>query len=144
MSAPDGFALAEDLRQTFLSYLTSALPIGNHHSQHELGQEFFEQWSRELFAGPFVEALPPYEKVGSLDDYFGDVRDRQNPDYIFASNMDSGITWADIEHSYPQFRRIRDAIWSPRSADHERVPAVRRCCFPRSDQRNHFTHSQRV
>jgi DEAD/DEAH box helicase/Domain of unknown function (DUF1998)/Helicase conserved C-terminal domain len=119
MSAPDGFALAEDLKQTFLSYLTSALPIGNHHSQQKLGQEFFEQWNRELFAGPFVEALPPYDKIGSLDDYFGDVRDRQNPDYVFASNMDSGITWADIDHSYPQFRKIRDAIWSPRSDEAE-------------------------
>jgi len=39
MPAPDGFALAEDLKGTFLSYLTSALPIGNHHSQQQLAGE---------------------------------------------------------------------------------------------------------
>ena len=115
MAAPDGFKLAEELRQTFLSYLTSALPIGNHHSQRELGRQFYQQWSSELFAGPFVEALPAYERVGSLDDYFGDVRDRAQNDYRFAAHMDTGVTWADVEHHYPQYRRIRDAIWPPNS-----------------------------
>src|SRR5271165_4985292 len=115
MAAPDGFKLAEELRQTFLSYLTSALPIGNHHSQRELGRQFYQQWSSELFAGPFVEALPAYERVRSLDDYFGDVRDRAQDDYRFAAHMDPGVTWANVEHRYPQYRGIRDAIWPPNS-----------------------------
>ncbi|MCI0627298.1 MAG: DEAD/DEAH box helicase, partial [Acidobacteria bacterium] len=115
MPAPDGFALAEDLRDTFLSYLTSALPIGNHQSQASLGRQFYAQWGSELFAGPFVEALPGYERVGALEDYFGDVRDRDSADYYFAVNMDPGITWADIDHRFPQYRRIRDAIWRPDS-----------------------------
>jgi len=119
MSAPDGFKLAEELRHTFLSYLTSALPIGNHRSQRELGQKFYNEWSSELFAGPLVEALPSYEKVGSLDDYFGDLRDKASLDFRFAAGMNVGLTWADVEHRFPQYRKVRDAIWPPNSDEAE-------------------------
>ena len=119
MAAPDGFRLADELRSTFLSYLTSALPIGNHQSQRELGKHFFQQWSSELFAGPLVEALPVYQKVGSLDDYFGDVRDKQSDDYKFAARMNVSLDWANVDHRFPQYRKIRDAIWPPTSDDAE-------------------------
>ncbi|MGD1081759.1 MAG: hypothetical protein ABR881_25860, partial [Candidatus Sulfotelmatobacter sp.] len=132
MPAPDGFALAEDLKQTFLSYLTSALPIGNHHSQHHLGQEFFEQWSRELFAGPFVEALPPYEKVGSLDDYFGDVRDRQNPDYTFAANMDAGITCVQFHDIL--YKTFRDILYTWPAGSAVRVGILGHGCIGSNSQ----------
>jgi DEAD/DEAH box helicase len=109
MAAPDGFKVAEELRDTFLSYLTSALPIGNHASQDELGRQFYRQWSSELFAGPLVEALPTYEKVRSLSHEFGTATDRG--DSLFSSTMNPPINWVDIEHKFLQFRRIRDAIW---------------------------------
>src|ERR1035441_9519512 len=119
MAAPDGFRLAEELRGTFLSYLTSALPIGNHQSQRELGKHFYQQWSSELFAGPLVEALPVYQKVGSLDDYFGDARDKQSDDFKFAASMNVSLDWVDVDHRFPQYRKIRDAIWPPASDDAE-------------------------
>src|SRR5664280_203082 len=119
MAAPDGFRLAEELRGTFLSYLTSALPIGNHQSQRELGKHFYQQWSSELFAGPLVEALPVYQKVGSLDDYFGDTRDKQSDDFKFAASMNVSLDWVDVDHRFPQYRKIRDAIWHPASDDAE-------------------------
>lgn len=113
MSAPDGFALAEQLKDTLLSYLTSALPIGNHHSQLELGQAFYERWSSDLFAGPYVESLPLYEKIQSLDESFGDVRDRNSPDFRFGVLMNPAVTWADVENRHLQFKRVRDRIWPP-------------------------------
>jgi len=119
MSVPDGFKLAEELRNTFLSYLTSALPVGNHKSQRQLGQRFYDEWTTELFAGPLVEALPIYERVGSLDDYFGDVREKESGDSRFAAGMNATLGWADVEHRFPQFRKVRDSIWPPHSDEAE-------------------------
>ncbi|MGA8213669.1 MAG: DEAD/DEAH box helicase [Candidatus Sulfotelmatobacter sp.] len=119
MSAPDGFKLAEELRNTFLSYLTSALPVGNHKSQRQLGQRFYDEWATELFAGPLVEALPVYERVGSLDDYFGDARGKESPEFRFAAGMNVCLSWADVDHRFPQFRKVRDSIWPPHSDEAE-------------------------
>src|SRR5262249_5146557 len=87
--------------------------------QHALGRQFYQQWTSELFAGPLVEALPAYDKVGSLDDYFGDVRDRSSDEFRFAASMNTTINWADIDHRFPQFRRTRNAIWPPNSDEAE-------------------------
>jgi hypothetical protein len=119
MSAPDGFKLAEELRNTFLSYLTSALPVGNHKSQRQLGQRFYDEWTSELFAGPLVEALPIYDRVRSLDDYFGDVHGKESADFRFAAGMSVGLNWVDVDHRFPQFRKVRDSIWPPHSDEAE-------------------------
>jgi ATP-dependent helicase YprA (DUF1998 family) len=140
MATPDGFKVAEELRDTFLSYLTSALPIGNHVSQDELGRQFYRQWSSELFAGPLVEALPSYEKVKSLADEFGTASDRENS--IFASTMNPPIKWADIDHKYPQFRRIRDAIW-PRGSDEAEEESEATSAY-RFWQRELYSHQWRA
>jgi hypothetical protein len=66
-----------------------------------------------------VESLPAYEKGPSLEEIFGDQTDRNHPDFRFASFMDTGLTWADIDHRFPQFRRVRDRIWPPQSDDAE-------------------------
>jgi len=50
---PDGAQLSEALRETLLSYMTSALPVGNHQSQRLLGQRFQSAWQRDLFKGPY-------------------------------------------------------------------------------------------
>ena len=46
----NGAELSEGLRNRLLSYMCSALPIGNHESQRLLGQRFFEAWQRDLFS----------------------------------------------------------------------------------------------
>lgn len=111
MSSPDGFALAARINESLLSYLASALPVGNHTSQRELGEALHDRWRTDLFAGPFVEFMPAYEKRQSLSDAFGDTRDKSSPDYRFGRLMvPPGVNWGTVE-PHVELRRIRDKIW---------------------------------
>src|SRR5690348_1067267 len=110
----DPFACAGSIKEDLLSYIASALPIGNHPSQTQLGESFYSEWSRELFQGPFVEALPKYKTVASLASYFSRSSNAGNSANSFLRLMSraSDITWSDVERKYTRFVAARDRLWS--------------------------------
>jgi hypothetical protein len=119
----DPFACASSLRDNLLSYIASSLPIGNHASQIELGNAFYAEWSRELFKGPFVEALPKYQTVHSLADQFKHSTERTTPESAFSLLLSraSTISWAHIDRKFTRFLGARDRLWSkyPQERDAE-------------------------
>ncbi|MGI0086321.1 MAG: hypothetical protein ACREBQ_14685, partial [Nitrososphaerales archaeon] len=115
----DPFACASSIKQNLLSYVTSALPVGNHPSQVELGDAFYEEWSKSLFKGPFVEALPKYEVAPSLafqsrSDYFA-----RPPAQAFRVLLEraASIGWGDVEVRYSRFLQARHHVWSKDSPE---------------------------
>lgn len=110
----DPFACANSLRDNLLSYLTSSLPIGNHPSQKKLGDAFYAEWSRELFKGPFVEALPKYKTVSSIADQ---LRDRVGVDpFPTLMSQASQLTWDQVDAKY---LCARDRLWSEYAQEKE-------------------------
>ncbi len=110
----DPFACASSIRENLLSYIASALPIGNHPSQAKLGEAFYEKWSRELFQGPFVEALVKYQTVPSLADRFNGSVGAGNSASPFRTLMSraSSISWSEVDRKHTQFLGARDRLWS--------------------------------
>ena len=82
----NGAEIAQGLKDRMLSYMTSALPVGNHESQKFLGQRFYEAWQRDLFKGPFFETIPPYERRESLADRFAREGLNEN-DHLFSQRF---------------------------------------------------------
>lgn len=62
------------LKSALLSYMCSSLPVGNHESQRRLGEEFYRRWEKDAFRGPYLEAVPRYEKKKSLEQIFTSPR----------------------------------------------------------------------
>jgi superfamily II DNA or RNA helicase len=110
----DPFACAISIRENLLSYLASALPIGNHPSQAKLGEAFYGEWSRELFQGPFVEALPRYQTVPSLADQLKRLAARGKAGNAFWTLMSraSGIPWSEVARKHTRFLGARERLWS--------------------------------
>jgi ATP-dependent helicase YprA (DUF1998 family) len=106
--------LAEGLKDRLLSYMASALPIGNHESQRFLGERFFEAWQRDLFKGPFFETIPPYQRGESLAKRLSGSNLAAN-DQLFASRFQPKFSWADVDHKFSLARRLRDRVWVPGS-----------------------------
>jgi superfamily II DNA or RNA helicase len=109
----DPFACATSLKENLLSYMSSSLPIGNHPSQISLGEEFYEQWSKELFKGPFVEALPKYETVPALSAKHKQLT-AKIADGSFWSLMSQSakLNWEHIDSKHVAFLKTRDRLWS--------------------------------
>jgi len=63
-------SLISSLERSLLSYMCSSLPIGNHATQLRLGAEFYKQWEKDTFKGPFLEAVPTYRTCTSLAEIF--------------------------------------------------------------------------
>jgi hypothetical protein len=63
-------------------------------SQVKLGDVFYEEWSRELFQGPFLEALPRYEGCHSLSNGFLQLAKRgENPDRFWLLSVRQYIVY---------------------------------------------------
>jgi hypothetical protein len=62
------------LKSALLSYMCSSLPVGNHESQRRLGEEFYKRWEEDAFKGPYLEAVPRYERKKSLEQIFTSPR----------------------------------------------------------------------
>lgn len=92
----NGTQLAEGLKDRLLSYMTSALPVGNHDSQRFLGQRFYGAWQEGLFKGPFFETIPPYERIESLARQFSNP-DVGGSDRLFAERFKPKYSWADVD-----------------------------------------------
>jgi DEAD/DEAH box helicase/MrfA Zn-binding domain/Helicase conserved C-terminal domain len=112
----NGAELAQGLKDRLLSYMSSALPVGNHESQKLLGQRFFESWQRSLFKGPYFETIPPYERLKSLEQRFDEKLELPD-DRVFAERFRPKYLWADVDHKFPFARPVRDRIWSPESQE---------------------------
>lgn len=112
---PDGAQLSQALRETLLSYMTSALPVGNHQSQRLLGQRFQVAWERDLFRGPYIETVPPYRKGASLSERFGNAS-VGTPDRLFAERFRPRYDWTAVDSRFPQFRNHRDRLWTASDA----------------------------
>src|SRR5712692_10184107 len=108
----NGAELADGLTDRLLSYMTSALPVGNHESQRLLGQRFFEAWQQGLFKGPYFETMPPYERLKSLAQRFEEKSELAN-DNLFAERFRPKYSWAEVDHKFPFARPVRDRIWTP-------------------------------
>ena len=67
-------SLVSSVKQSLLSYMCSSLPIGNHATQLLLGAEFYKQWEKDTFKGPFLEAVPTYQTSASLAEIFSSDR----------------------------------------------------------------------
>jgi hypothetical protein len=112
----NGADLAEGLKDRLLSYMCSALPIGNHESQRVLGQSFFEAWQDGLFKGPYFETIPPYERQESLEQRFSKKLERTD-DRLFLERFRPKFTWPDVDHKFPARSRVRDRLWTPVSQE---------------------------
>jgi len=110
----NGAELADGLKDRLLSYMTSALPVGNHESQRLLGQRFFEAWQQGLFKGPYFETIPPYERLKSLAQRF-EEKSELTDDNLFAERFRPKYSWAEVDHKFPFARPVRDRIWTPGS-----------------------------
>ena len=55
--------LVSRAESSLVSYLASALPVGNHRNQQKLGERFYDLWQSQTFKGPYLETLPQYEKA---------------------------------------------------------------------------------
>src|ERR1700675_1426659 len=110
----DPFECARSIRENLLSYIASSLPIGNQSSQTKLGEAFYSQWSRHLFKGPFVEALPRYQTVPSLSERYEALARKDTPSGLFWSVMSRAaeIRWHQIGPHDVQFLNARDRLWS--------------------------------
>lgn len=118
----NGAELAQGLKDRLLSYMSSALPVGNHESQRLLGQRFFEAWQQGLFKGPYFETIPPYKRLECLRQRFEENVDRPN-DRLFAERFRPKYSWTDVDHRFPSARAIRDRtwIWGSQEAELERA-----------------------
>lgn len=67
-------SLISSLEQSLLSYMCSSLPIGNHATQLRLGEEFYKQWEKDTFKGPFLEAVSTYRTCASPAEIFSSER----------------------------------------------------------------------
>jgi len=67
-------SLISSLEQSLLSYMCSSLPVGNHATQLRLGEEFYKQWEKDTFKGPFLEAVPTYRTCTSPAEIFSSER----------------------------------------------------------------------
>lgn len=112
----NGAELAQGLKDRLLSYMTSALPIGNHESQRFLGQRFFEAWQQGLFKGPFFETIPPYDRLESMSDKFSRTLETDG-DKTFSARFRPKYSWPDVDHKFPFARSLRDRIWDPDSRE---------------------------
>lgn len=112
----NGADLAEGLKTRLLSYMCSALPVGNHESQRVLGQSFFEAWQDGLFKGPYIETISPYERQESLEQRFDKKLERPG-DGLFLERFRPKFTWADVDHKFPARGRLRDRLWTPGSQE---------------------------
>jgi DEAD/DEAH box helicase/MrfA Zn-binding domain/Helicase conserved C-terminal domain len=111
----DPFACANSIEDSLLGYMASSLPIGNHPSQIRLGAEFYAEWSRGLFRGPFVEALPKYELSASLADRSGASagENRRRGTFWRLMSRAADISWKEVDRKHPAFLRARDErLWS--------------------------------
>ena len=110
----DPFACAGSIKENLLSYITSSLPVGNHPSQAALGEAFYEEWSKGLFKGPFVEALPKYEVGLSV------AAQSRSPIFALPAAQNfrvlleraAALEWGDVERRYLRFLSPRDRVWS--------------------------------
>ncbi len=114
----NGAELAQGLKDRLLSYMTSALPVGNHESQKMLGQRFYEAWQHGLFKGPYFETIPPYERLISLQQRF-EQKHAQPTDSLFVERFRPKVSWADVDHRFPAAKSIRDRLWAPDSKEVE-------------------------
>jgi hypothetical protein len=112
----NGASLAEGLKDRLLSYMASALPIGNHESQRFLGDAFYQEWQRGVFKGPYFETIPPYERQQSLADRF-EKRTLNDEDRLFAETFKPRVSWPDVDHKFPLAKTLRDRIWIPGSTE---------------------------
>jgi hypothetical protein len=110
----DPFECARSIKQNLLSYITSALPVGNHPSQVALGEAFYEEWSESLFKGPFVEALLKYEVGLSLASQCKSGYLALPPAQNFRVLLEraASINWSDVEVRHSSFLPTRDRVWS--------------------------------
>lgn len=110
--------MAQALKDRLLSYMASALPVGNHESQRFLGQRFFESWQKDLSKGPYFETIAPYERQESIAERFG--RHGLRPeDRLFAERFRPKYSWADVDHRFPSAKPLRERIWRPESHEAE-------------------------
>ena len=128
----NGAELAQGLKDRLLSYMCSALPVGNHESQRLLGRRFFEAWQHGLFKGPYFETIPPYERLKSLGQRFEEKLELPN-DKLFAERFRPRYSWADVDHKFPIFRPVRDRVWAPdsREADLENTTTTHQALWTR-------------
>jgi ATP-dependent helicase YprA (DUF1998 family) len=128
----NGAELAQGLKDRLLSYMCSALPVGNHESQRLLGQRFFEAWQQGLFKGPYFETIPPYQRLESLAQRF-EAKLELPSDKLFADRFRPKYSWADIDHKFTAARAVRDRIWTPnsREADLERATTTHQALWTR-------------
>lgn len=114
----NGAELAQGLKDRLLSYMSSALPIGNHQSQEFLGRRFFEAWQRGLFKGPYFETIPPYERLECLQQRFQRETNIAN-DSLFAERIRPRFSWADVDHKFGTAKTLRDRLWPAESRESE-------------------------
>ncbi|HEU5401845.1 MAG TPA: DEAD/DEAH box helicase, partial [Terriglobales bacterium] len=112
----NGAELAQGLKDRLLSYMSSALPIGNHESQRLLGQKFFEEWQRGLFKGPYLETIPPYQRLDCLNQRF-ERESRIASDKSFADRMRPRFSWADVDHKFSAAKPLRNRLWPAESLE---------------------------
>src|SRR6185437_12612533 len=114
-----------------LSYMSSALPIGNHESQTFLGQKFFEEWQRGLFKGPYFETIPPYERLECLNQRY--ERETNASDKLFADRMRPRFSWADVDHKFTAAKPLRNRLWpaESREAQLERTVTTQQALWER-------------
>lgn len=110
--------LISDTESSLISYLASALPIGNHKTQEKLGAAFYELWEEKSFNGPYVEFLPRYKircTLSSLLD--GALHGRD--DALFRRRFLPKCSWEDVDSRMSRYLRPRRQLWEDGTAEAE-------------------------
>jgi DEAD/DEAH box helicase/Helicase conserved C-terminal domain/Domain of unknown function (DUF1998) len=105
--------LVSGAESSLVSYLASALPVGNHRNQHKLGERFFTLWHSQTFKGPYLESIPQYQKGKSLSELAGLPVFSSPKDRTFFSLMHPLHDWKSLESaiSLKRFIRPRRQLW---------------------------------
>jgi ATP-dependent helicase YprA (DUF1998 family) len=111
--------LISSAETALVSYLASALPVGNHRNQIKLGQRFFDLWSSQTFKGPYLESLPQYATTGSLAELANSPAWASPKDRAFFAKMRPIHDWKsiDTEVCLKRFGRARHQLWKEGSTD---------------------------
>ena len=112
-------SLVSRAESSLVSYLASALPVGNHRNQHKLGERFFSLWHSQTFKGPYLESLPQYARGKTLSELLDSPAVHSPRSKAFLSKMQPVHEWRSLEANVnlKRFLRARRQLWREGSAD---------------------------
>jgi hypothetical protein len=111
--------LVSQTESSLISYLASALPVGNHQNQTRLGERFFALWQDQTFKGPYIESLPNYQRGESLAGLAESPAFSTPAHKVFFSKIRPIHAWKHIE-SNPNLNRLlraRRQLWPEGTGD---------------------------